>query len=34
MMQLIEVNTPALAKQFITVNLVINKDNANYIRSL
>jgi hypothetical protein len=33
-MQIIEVNTKALAKQFILANLLINKDTPNYIRPL
>jgi hypothetical protein len=33
-MQLIEVTTPALAKEFIKVNVVINRNDANYIRPL
>lgn len=33
-MQLIEVTTPALARTFITVNVIINKGNTNYIRPL
>ncbi len=33
-MQLIVVNTPALARDFIRVNVMINKENANYIRPL
>lgn len=33
-MQLIVVNTPALARDFIKVNVVLNKGNANYIRPL
>jgi hypothetical protein len=33
-MQLIEVDTPLLARQFIAVNVTINKENANYIRPL
>src|SRR5882724_11920232 len=33
-MELIEVTTPALAKAFIETNVVLNKDNPNYIRPL
>lgn len=33
-MQLIEVKTPALAKEFITVNVELNKSNPHYIRPL
>ncbi len=33
-MQLVEVNTPALAKDFIRVNILINKDNPHYIHPL
>jgi hypothetical protein len=33
-MQLIEVNTMALAKEFIAVNVAMNKNDANYIRPL
>lgn len=33
-MQLIVVNTPALARDFIKVNVAINKENKNYIRPL
>ena len=34
MMQLIEVTTPQLAKDFIRVNVLINRDNPNYIQPL
>ena len=33
-MHLIEVTTPALARDFIQVNVLINKGNPNYIRPL
>lgn len=33
-MQLIEVNTPALARKFIDVNVTVNRSNTNYIRPL
>ena len=33
-MQIIEVNDPQSAKEFIKVNVLINKTNANYIRPL
>lgn len=33
-MQLIEVTTPALGKEFIKVNVVVNRNDANYIRPL
>jgi hypothetical protein len=33
-MQLIEVSTTKLAKEFLLVNAVVNKDNSNYIRPL
>ena len=33
-MQLVEVTTPALARDFINVNVHINKGNTNYIRPL
>ena len=32
--QLIEVTTPALAKDFIQVNVLLNRSNPNYIRPL
>lgn len=33
-MELIEVTTPALARQFLDVNVLLNKNNPNYIRPL
>jgi hypothetical protein len=33
-MQLIEVNNPTSAKEFLTINVLMNKHNANYIRPL
>ncbi len=33
-MQLVEVNSPALARQFLEVNVLLNKNNPNYIRPL
>jgi transketolase C-terminal domain/subunit len=33
-MQLIEVNSAATARDFIKVNVLLNKDNPNYIRAL
>ncbi|HEV9038368.1 MAG TPA: hypothetical protein VGQ51_17150, partial [Puia sp.] len=33
-MQLIEVNTPALAKEFILINVQLNRANPSYIRPI
>ena len=33
-MQLIEVNNPALAKEFIRANVDLNRDNSSYIRPI
>ena len=33
-MQLVEVNSPALARQFLEVNVLLNQNNPNYIRPL
>lgn len=33
-MQLLEVNTPQLAKEFLRVNIIINKNDHNYIQPL
>jgi hypothetical protein len=33
-MELLEVNTPELEKEFIQVNVQLNKSNPNYIRPL
>ncbi|MBS1609536.1 MAG: hypothetical protein JSS70_12420, partial [Bacteroidetes bacterium] len=33
-MQLIEVTTPESAKEFLKVNVIINQNDANYIRPL